>query len=213
MKEMQTAAKPRLTAQDYLDLERKAEMRSEFWDGEMFAMAGGTRRHSCIKVNLIRALAQQLRRTTCQVFDSDMRVKIDATELYTYPDALVACGHLRFEDEKEDTLLNPKIIFEVLSDSTTARDRGKKFWHYRRLESLQDYVLVSQEARLFEHFTLQANGTWVLDIVEGPKGVLHLKSIKCKVPLAEVYENTGLPPAPRRRTVQPKPSTKRLHKR
>ncbi len=109
-------------------------------------------------------------------------------------------------------MLNPKIIFEVLSDSTTAWDRGKKFWHYRRLESLQDYVLVSQEAQIFEHYTRQPDGTWVLDTVEGAKGVLHLKSIKCKVPLAEVYENTGLPLVPRPRTVQLKPSTRRSHK-
>jgi Uma2 family endonuclease len=213
MRDMQTAAKQRLTAQDYLDLERKAETKSEFLDGEMFAMAGGTRRHSCIKVNLIRALAQRLRRTACQVLDSDMRVKIEATGLYTYPDALVACGRLRFEDGPEDTLLNPKIIFEVLSESTTAWDRGKKFWHYRRLESLQDYVLVSQEAQLFEHYTRQPDGTWVLDTVEGARGVLHLKSIKCKVTLAEVYENTGLPSASKARMVHSQLTTKHLQKR
>jgi len=197
MNEMETAAKQRLTVQEYLELERKAEVRSEFLDGEMFAMAGGTRRHSRIKVNLISALNRRLAGSTFQVLDSDMRVKIEATGLYTYPDAAVACGHLRFETDLEDTLLNPKIIFEVISDSSAAWDRGGKFRHYRNIPSLVEYVLVSQESPLIEHFTRQPDGTWLLATVEGLKGVLPLKSVKCKVPLAEIYENTGVPPAPR----------------
>ena len=210
---METAAKQHLTVQEYLDLERKAEVRSEFLDGEMFAMAGGTRRHSRIKVRLIGALERRLSGSPCQVFDSDMRVKIEDTGLYTYPDAHVACGRLRFEDDREETLMNPTVILEVLSDSTAAWDRGKKFWHYRRLESLQEYVLVSQEARLVEHYTRQSDGNWLLEIVEGPERILRLKSIKCSVPLAEIYENTGSPAAAKPRKIQPqtpgKPSRKR----
>src|SRR6266446_5472433 len=148
---MEIAAKERLTAEEYLALERTAEFRSEFLDGEMFAMAGGTRRHSRIKVNLIAGLDRRLRSTPCQVFDSDMRIKVEATGLYAYPDAHVACDALRFEDEDEDTLLNPKLMVELLSDSSAAWDRGEKFWHYRRLESLQEYLLVSQETWVIEH--------------------------------------------------------------
>src|SRR6266446_828160 len=107
---MEIAAKERLTAEEYLALERTAEFRSEFLDGEMFAMAGGTRRHSRIKVNLVAGLDRRLRSTPCQVFDSDMRIKVEATGLYAYPDAHVACDGLRFEDEDEDTLLNPKLL-------------------------------------------------------------------------------------------------------
>ena len=190
---METAVKQRLTAQEYLALERKAETRSEFLDGEMFAMAGGTRRHSRIKVRLTGLLEGRLSGSGCQVFDSDMRVKIEATGLYTYPDAHVACGDLRFEDEQEDVLLNPKVIFEVLSDSSAAWDRGEKFRHYRRLASLEEYVLVSQEAWLVEHYTRQPEATWVLETLEGPEAVLRLKSVRCNVPLPEIYENTGVP--------------------
>src|SRR4051794_15915459 len=124
---MESAAKQRLTAREYLALERKAEFRSEFLDGEIFAMAGGTRRHSRLKFKLSGALDRRFSGSGCQVFDSDMRVKIEETGLFTYPDLAVACGRLRFEDEREDTLLNPKVIVEVLSESSAAWDRGEKF--------------------------------------------------------------------------------------
>jgi Uma2 family endonuclease len=206
---MEIAAKQPLNAQEYLTIERNAEIRSEFLDGEMFAMAGGTRRHSRIKVKLIGALEQRLSRSSCQVLDSDMRVKIEATGLYTYPDVSVACGNLRFEDEREDTLLNPKVIIEVLSDSTAAWDRGEKFWHYRQIKSLLEYVLVSQDT-LIEHYTRQSDDTWLLETIQGRAAILKLKSIKCSVPLAEIYEADGRTFA---RIPSKKPSTKRQNKR
>ena len=205
---MQTAAKQPITEQEYLALERHAEIGSEFLDGEMFAMAGGNRRHSRIRVNLISALNKGLSGRTCHVFHSDMRVKIEATGLYTYPDAHVGCGALSFEDEREDTLLNPRVIVEVLSDSTAAWDHGQKFWHYRHLESLHDYVLVSQETRLVEHYTRQSDETWLLHTLEGAKGTLQLESINCRVPLPELYENTGVALAAKPRKPQPPPPTK-----
>ena len=100
----------------------------------------------------------------------------------------MACGQFRFEDAIEDVLLNPKVIVEVLSESTAAWDRGEKFWHYRHLESLAEYALVSQDARLVEHYSRQADNAWLLQTVEGAKGVLNLRAIKCKVPLAEIFE-------------------------
>jgi Uma2 family endonuclease len=192
---MQTAPKQHLSVQEYLDLERKADARSEYLDGEMFALAGGTRRHSRIKVELIRALAGRLSGTSCQVFDSDMRVKIEDTGLYTYPDVAVARGNLRFENEREDTLLNPKVIVEVLSDSSASWDRGEKFWHYRHLESLAEYVLVSQDVERVEHYIRQPDDTWILNTIEESKGLLRLKSVKCTLPLSEIFNNTGLPDA------------------
>jgi len=189
---VEVTARHRLSAQQYLALERKAVVKSEFVNGEIFAMAGGTRRHSRIKVKITSALEQRLSSSSCQVFDSDMRLKVEATDFYTYPDAQVACGKLRFEDECEDVLLNPKVIIEVLSDSSAAWDRGEKFWHYRHLLSLAEYVLVSQSAWLVEHYTRQKDGTWVLETVEGSAGVLHLRSIRCKIPLKEIYQSTGL---------------------
>jgi Uma2 family endonuclease len=192
---MQTAQKLELTAREYLDRERKAEFKSEFLNGEVFAMSGGTDQHSLIAMNLGGELRAQLKGKPCRVYNSDMRVKIEATGLYTYPDVPVACGELRFEDETRDVLLNPKIIVEVLSESTAAWDRGEKFWHYSRLESLTEYVLVSQQAWLVEHRLRQPDGTWLIEQVEGQQGVLSLPTIDCKVPLAEIYANTGLDPA------------------
>jgi Uma2 family endonuclease len=114
------------------------------------------------------------------------------TGLYTYPDVQVGCGPLRFEEEQEDTLLNPKIIVEVLSESTAAWDHGQKFWHYRHLDSLTDYVLVSQDLWQVEHYTRQPGCHWLLETLEGAKATLALRSVKTRVPLAEIYANTGL---------------------
>ncbi len=191
---MSVAEKLKITSQEYLAAERQSETKHEFLDGELFAMAGGTRRHSRIAVNVASALNQRLAGKPCQVFNSDMRLKIEATGLYAYPDVQVSCGRLRFEEAEEDTLLNPKIIVEVLSDSTAAWDRGGKFWHYRHLDSLTDYVLVSQDAWQVEHYTRQSNGQWLFETLEGAKAVLSLPSIKARVPLLEVYSNTGLKP-------------------
>jgi len=191
---MEAVAKRRLTAQEYLALERRAGAKSEFVDGEMFALAGGTRRHSVIAANLIRDLGNGLRGKSCQVFTSDMRVKIESTGLFTYPDVMVACGSLRFEDPKEDTLLNPKVIIEVLSDSTVGWDRGQKFWHYRHSASLAEYVLVAQDGWLIEQYRLQPGGNWLLESSHEAKGVLALPSTKCKVPFADIYSKTGLKP-------------------
>jgi len=191
---MQLATKAKLTVQEYLALDRQAEIKSEFLDGQMFAMAGGTEEHSLIASNLIRELGTQLKAKPCKVYTPDMRVKIEATGLCTYPDVHVVCGDARFADARRDTLLNPNIIFEVLSASTAAWDRGQKFWHYRHLESLTDYVLVSQDAWLVEHYTRQPNGVWLLETVEGPDGVLKLSSIDAQVPLTEIFAKTGLKP-------------------
>jgi Uma2 family endonuclease len=181
-----------LTAPEYLVLERQARVKSEFLGGEVFAMAGGSRRHSRIAVNLAGALNRLAGRGPCQVFNSDMRLKIEATGLYTYPDIQVACGKLAFEDEQEDTLLNPKLIVEVLSNSTAAWDRGQKFWHYRHLESLSEYLLVSQDAWLVEHYRRQPNGAWLLETIEGPKGLARLRAFPGQISLDEIYANTGL---------------------
>jgi len=137
-------AKPiqRLSEAEYLELERRAEYKSEFLDGEMFAMSGGTRPHSVIACNLIRAIGNQLRGSPCVVYNSDMRVKVQAAGLYTYLDVSVACGQSEVEDEHDDVLLNPTVIVEVLSESPEAYDRGKKFEFYRQLSSVREYLFV-----------------------------------------------------------------------
>ena len=174
-----------LTEEDYLALERAASSRSEFLDGEMFAMAGGSPMHSLIAANVIRELGNHLRSGPCRPFTSDLRLKVEATGLYTYPDVSVACP-ARFLDERQDTLVNPSVIFEVLSTITEAYDRGAKFASYRSIPSLQDYVLLSQERALIEHFHRQEDGSWVLREARAG-GSLALPSIGCILAVNEVY--------------------------
>jgi Uma2 family endonuclease len=139
-----TQPKVRITPQEYLALERKAEIKSEYFDGEMFAMSGATREHTKIVVNLITELNNQFADRPCEVYALDLRTKVSPTGLYTYPDIAAICGEPEFEDAHMDTLTNPQLIIEVLSDSTESYDRGRKFAHYRTIDSLLEYVLVSQ---------------------------------------------------------------------
>src|ERR1044071_3578846 len=132
----------RLTEEEYLRLERAAEFKSEYFDGELFAMAGGTRAHSLISANLTGELRAVLKNTKWVTYNADLRIKTEATGLYTYPDVSIVCGEQRFLDNEQDTLLNPTVVVEVLSDSTEAYDRGKKFEHYRQVPSLREYLLV-----------------------------------------------------------------------
>ena len=191
---MQAAAKKRLTPAEYLAAERLAETKHEFLGGELFDMSGGTDSHSLIASNVLGELHAQLKGKPCRAFTSDLRLKVEATELYAYPDVQVACGELRFEDETRDVLLNPTVILEVLSPSSAAWDRGQKFWHYRHLTSLSDYVLVSQDRWLVEHYRRQPNGGWLLETIDTAAGLLRLDSVGCEVPLSEIYAGTDVKP-------------------
>src|SRR5262245_46847116 len=131
---------PRVTPEQYLVLERKADFKSEYLNGYIIAMAGASREHNLIAGNLHGELRSQLKGRPCETYVSDMRVFIDRTGLYTYPDIVAVCGEARFQDDGVDTLLNPTVIVEVLSDSTERYDRGRKFGHYRQLPSLREYV-------------------------------------------------------------------------
>jgi Uma2 family endonuclease len=156
-------------------------------DGQIMAMAGASRMHNLIAGNLYREVSQQLRGRPCEAYISDMRVKVSPTGLYTYPDVVVVCGDIRFEDDHHDTLLNPTVIVEVLSASTEAYDRGDKFAHYRRLEALQDYLLVSQDKVRVEHYVRQGV-LWVLSEASMLDETVHLASIGCEVALRDIYE-------------------------
>src|SRR5437763_806965 len=184
---MSTVAKPLLTPQQYLDRERQADFRSEFYRGEMFAMAGVSWEHTLIKDNLAGETGNQLKAGPCRVGTSDLRVKITATGLYTYPDLVVVCGEPQFEDDQFDTLLNPRALVEVLSDSTEKYDRGAKFAHYRQIPSLQEYVMVAQDRPLVERYVRQADGSWLLTVVEGPSSTFTFTSIPVRIPLSAVY--------------------------
>ena len=180
--------KPRLTPQEYLAIERAAEFRSEYFAGEMFAMAGGKPRHSLVSANVIGTLRALLKGRRCTAYESNLRVAVSDTGLYTYPDASVFCEPMTFIDPEQDTATNPTLLVEVLSKSTEGYDRGKKFEHYRRLASLREYVLVSQDEPHVERFLREEDGRWVLAAVSGLDAVLRLTSIDVDLPLAEVYE-------------------------
>ena len=192
---MQAALKPYLTPEEYLALERETEAKSEYFNGEVFAMSGASEAHNLIVANLVSILITGLRGRPYKAYPSDMRVQVKATGLYTYPDASVVCGNAIFADDQKNTLRNPTIIFEVLSPTTEAYDRGAKFAHYRALDSLTDYVLISQDEARVEHFARQSPDRWLLSVYQGPEAVALLPSIDCELPLADVYDKVELPPA------------------
>jgi Uma2 family endonuclease len=185
---VQAQPKPFLSPEEYLAIEREAETRSEYLDGEMFAMTGGSRPHNLIVTNLARELSLQLKGRPCEVYTNDQRVHIPETGLYTYPDVVVACGEPHFEGESVDTLRNPILIIEILSPSTEAYDRGKKFDSYRTIPSLAEYVLISQIEPRIEQFLRQDGEHWLFTPTSGRERSISLASIGCELRLEEIYE-------------------------
>ncbi len=175
------------TSEEYLVIERKAEYRSEYLEGEMVAMAGASKKHNLIVANLIRVLGNQLLERNCSVFPSDMRVKIEALGNYVYPDIVVACSDEEFEDNENDTLLNPVVIIEVLSDKTEAYDRGKKFEFYQTIPSLVEYILVSQKSYRIEQFIRQNERIWTYADFHRVNEKMSLSSIQCELMVQDVY--------------------------
>ena len=178
------------TAEEYITQERKALHKSEYLNGQIFAMSGASRAHSLITSNISNRLYNQLMESDCEVHSSDMRVQ-PSPIAYFYPDVVVACGEPRFEDDIYDTLLNPIVIVEVLSPSTAAYDRGEKFSHYRQLRSLQDYILVSQHEFCVEHHWRRGQ-QWEHTEFRAPEDVLPLTSIGCKLSLHDVYRRVAV---------------------
>ncbi len=185
---MQAQRNTYFTAEEYLEMERLAPTKSEYYAGEIFAMAGASPRHVIIVANTVASLVTQLKGRPCFAFASDLRVKISTYGLYTYPDAGVVCGKGQYEDTQRDTVLNPRVIIEVLSDSTEKWDRGRKFAMYRTLESLTDYVLITQSIPLVEHYVRQPNGQWILSDCRGLDAAVTIASIDCTLPLADIYD-------------------------
>ena len=183
-------ATKRYTPQEYYALERTAEDRSDFFAGEIFAMAGGSTAHSLIKVNLTGELRSMLKGKRCGVYDSDQRLKVKTNGLRCYPDAAVYCGPLDYdeEDANTETATNPTVIFEVLSKSTEAYDRGLKAESYRTIESLKAYVLISQDRPHVELQERLTDGTWRLSWAAGMDGVIRLPDIDVEFSLGELYD-------------------------
>ncbi len=185
---MEPEPKKYYSPEEYLAIEREAEFKSEYIHGEIVAMAGASRNHNRITLNAAVSLHSQFRKRECEVYANDMRVCVAATGLYTYPDVVAVCDAPQFEDEQTDTLVNPAVIIEVLSESTESYDRGAKFAHYRRIASLKEYILISQQRHMIEHFICQSRDKWLLYIAEGPEAEIELPSIDCILKLADVYE-------------------------
>ena len=193
---MSAFAQMHYTPEQYLEMDRKADHRSEYVNGEILAMAGASRVRNRITLNVGAALTALLRGSSCEPFTSDLRVKSPATGSFLFPDVVVGCAPLEFEDNSLDILLNPTVIMEVLSPTTAADDRSWKFAHYRRLQTLTDYVMLSQFQPFLEHYTRQENGHWVLTEVAGLDAMLRLPSIGCDLPLSAVYERVEFAPDP-----------------
>lgn len=194
---MSANAKIYITPREYLINERKRDFKSEYWNGELYAMAGASERHNLITANVVADFHTQLRKRSCKVYPSDMRVKIPAMGLYTYPDVVVVCGKPQFEDEENDTLLNPTVVVEVLSKSTENYDRGRKFENYRRLDSLTEYLLIAQDRAYIEHYVRQGDNQWLLSETKELQDVIELPTIECKLALADVYDKVDFQSRPR----------------
>lgn len=178
----------RMTEEEYLALERASQERHEYADGEIFAMAGGTLEHSNIAANIIRRIGEALSDQKCRVQSSDMRIYIPASGRYVYPDASVLCGRAEFKDDKRDTLLNPRVIVEVLSPSSEAYDRGSKFAQYRSILSVVHYVIAAHDTARIEVFTRQDDGAWVLRTYGLGEGAA-LPAIGISLDVSQVYAN------------------------
>jgi len=188
----------RCTPEEYLRRERDATERHQFYHGEVFAMSGGTPRHSLVIANVTREVGNALKAGPCQVYDSNLRVRIPRTTLYTYPEVSVVCGPLEFDplDARQETVLNPTLVVEVLSPSTESWDRGGKFENYQQIASFREYVLVAAESPRVETFLRQADGTWLYAAAAGMDAVVQLRSLNVALPLAEIYRGVTFAPPP-----------------
>lgn len=171
-------------------LEEKADQRSEYCAGEIFAMAGASHNHNLIVGNIYATLRQLLSKRPCQTYVNDMRLHIKRSGLYTYPDVMVICDKIEFVPGRDDTVLNPIALVEVWSDSTKEYDRGAKFAMYRQIPTLQEYVMIDQTKAYIEHFRREGN-FWVLETLEQMDAVLDLRALECEIPLTTIYEKVG----------------------
>lgn len=186
----------KLTEVEYLALEREAEFKSEFFEGEMFAMAGGSPMHSLIGTNVAIEFGLRLKGRPCVPFNADLRIKVEESGLLTYPDLSVICGPLQFAAGTDDTVTNPTLIAEVLSDSTENYDRATKFDHYKRIPSLREYLLVRQKEPVIEQYIRQKGADWLYRQAAGMDATLTIPSLEITISLAEIFANVKFVPTP-----------------
>lgn len=183
------------TAEEYLMIEREAPYKSEFFHGAIIKMSGASEAHITINFNLGAAIRIRLRDSNCRGFGNDMKVRTVSRGFFAYPDLTIVCGEGVFHDSRRDVLLNPTALFEILSPSTEAVDRGEKFVDYRELDSLRDYVLIAQNAPRIEHYTRNENNDWIPSIAIGFDAEITLSGLPLTLPLSEIYEDVVFPPA------------------
>jgi len=193
---MTALPKYRYTLEEYVELDKNSEDRHEFFDGEVFAMSGGSIEHSQIASNINRALGNRLEGRPCRVLTSDTRLKVPAARPYRYPDVVVVCGKLVTEEfHGQVMLVNPLLIVEVLSSSTEAYDRGDKFYAYQSIESFREYLLISQSKPYVTHYIRQPDGNWLREDIEGLERSVTLPALECSIPFGEIYYQIDFPPA------------------
>jgi Uma2 family endonuclease len=178
------------SSEEYLEMEESAEYKSEYYDGEIFAMSGGTYRHSAICINLYRNIGNWLESGKCRLFDSNLKLAIPKINAFVYPDLMVVCGKIEFAENRKDIISNPVLIAEVLSASTESFDRGKKFEFYRRLPSFKEYVLVSQDEPVVEVYFMQDEKKWSYSVAKGLEQRIILQSIEYEIKLKDIYQKT-----------------------
>jgi Uma2 family endonuclease len=177
-----------LSPEEYLALERQAEYKSEYFEGVVYAMSGASFKHNVIVANLVIELGQQLRGRPCRALPSGIKIRMPESRKFFYPEVSVVCGEPQFHDQRNDVLLNPILIIEVLSESTAAFDRGDKFQAYQQIESLKEYLLVSQDKSVVEHYVRQTREVWNYTAIVGLESSLYLPSIECTLRLEAVYD-------------------------
>jgi Uma2 family endonuclease len=186
---MAVAAQRWFTPEEYLTIEEKADHKSEYFQGEIFALAGGSSNHNLITGNTHTELNIALKGKACRVYVNDMRLLVKRNGLYTYPDVMVVCGKVEFVPNRNDTLTNPIVIVEVLSPATHSYDRVKKFSLYKQLDSLREYILVdSEQVHVTRLYRVQDSGQWMIEMEDARAAILRLESIGCEIPLARLYD-------------------------
>lgn len=186
-KSMVQPALKKVGIEEYLEMERASTEKHEYYKGEVFAMSGASLKHNRIQSNLIGEIHHYLKGKSCDVFGSDLRIHIPSNTLFTYPDAVIVCGDLQLLDDSFDTILNPTVVFEILSPSTQSYDRGDKFNLYRNIDSLKEYILIASETISIEQYIRQENGQWVLGELKNEEDVMRLGSIGFELPLTDLY--------------------------
>jgi Uma2 family endonuclease len=195
---MSSATRQRLTPAEYLAIERAAERKSEFFNGEMFAMAGASVEHNLIKDNSIAELSFKLKGGPCRTLSSDQRILVKKMGPYTYPDIVIVCGQIERDAMDRDSLTNPVAVIKITSPSTEHYDCGAKFRSYQQIPSLKEYILIAQDEPVCERLVRQSDGSWALVSFVGLDATLTFATIHAEIPLADVYAGVEFPQTPAR---------------